>query len=124
MLDTATHLCYTSRVRTAPCVFSDIGASSSGRIAQLVEQLTLNQRVQGSNPCAPTNLPKFLGQIARPLEAVVYATVCSFGSVSICHRDLRGSRQHQRTCTFGRRIDDGVRAGLPGGDGVVDLIHR
>ena len=25
-----------------------------GRIAQLVEQLTLNQRVQGSNPCAPT----------------------------------------------------------------------
>ena len=26
-----------------------------GRIAQLVEQLTLNQRVQGSNPCAPTN---------------------------------------------------------------------
>jgi hypothetical protein len=27
----------------------------SGRIAQLVEQLTLNQRVQGSSPCAPTN---------------------------------------------------------------------
>ncbi len=27
-----------------------------GRIAQLVEQLTLNQRVQGSNPCAPTTL--------------------------------------------------------------------
>jgi hypothetical protein len=26
-----------------------------GRIAQLVEQLTLNQRVQGSSPCAPTN---------------------------------------------------------------------
>ncbi len=26
----------------------------SGRIAQLVEQLTLNQRVQGSIPCAPT----------------------------------------------------------------------
>src|SRR5207344_1894684 len=26
----------------------------SGRIAQLVEQLTLNQRVQGSSPCAPT----------------------------------------------------------------------
>jgi hypothetical protein len=29
----------------------------SGRIAQLVEQLTLNQRVQGSSPCAPTNFP-------------------------------------------------------------------
>ena len=28
---------------------------AAGRIAQLVEQLTLNQRVQGSNPCAPTN---------------------------------------------------------------------
>jgi hypothetical protein len=31
-----------------------------GRIAQLVEQLTLNQRVQGSSPCAPTNLFKDL----------------------------------------------------------------
>ena len=30
-------------------------APTAGRIAQLVEQLTLNQRVQGSNPCAPTN---------------------------------------------------------------------
>ena len=27
---------------------------ANGRIAQLVEQLTLNQRVQGSSPCAPT----------------------------------------------------------------------
>jgi hypothetical protein len=27
---------------------------AAGRIAQLVEQLTLNQRVQGSSPCAPT----------------------------------------------------------------------
>src|SRR5215469_17638040 len=32
-----------------------------GRIAQLVEQLTLNQRVQGSSPCAPTNKIKYLG---------------------------------------------------------------
>ena len=31
-----------------------------GRIAQLVEQLTLNQRVQGSSPCAPTNKIKEL----------------------------------------------------------------
>jgi hypothetical protein len=29
-------------------------SSRLGRIAQLVEQLTLNQRVQGSSPCAPT----------------------------------------------------------------------
>jgi hypothetical protein len=32
------------------------GPASVGRIAQLVEQLTLNQRVQGSSPCAPTIL--------------------------------------------------------------------
>ena len=32
-------------------------APAGGRIAQLVEQLTLNQRVQGSNPCAPTKCP-------------------------------------------------------------------
>ena len=34
-----------------------------GRIAQLVEQLTLNQRVQGSSPCAPT---KPLKRLADP----------------------------------------------------------
>ena len=28
---------------------------SCGRLAQLVEQLTLNQRVAGSNPAAPTS---------------------------------------------------------------------
>ena len=36
--------------------------SRLGRIAQLVEQLTLNQRVQGSSPCAPTNHPKGLAR--------------------------------------------------------------
>src|SRR5215813_13374894 len=48
-----------------------------GRIAQLVEQLTLNQRVQGSSPCAPTidletlfsvllqNKPEQLGPVGR-----------------------------------------------------------
>jgi hypothetical protein len=30
----------------------------AGRIAQLVEQLTLNQRVPGSSPGAPTNQTK------------------------------------------------------------------
>ena len=38
------------RVVTAPL------ASASGRIAQSVEQLTLNQRVPGSNPGASTKL--------------------------------------------------------------------
>ncbi len=28
--------------------------AASGRVAQLVEQLTLNQRVHGSSPCSPT----------------------------------------------------------------------
>jgi hypothetical protein len=32
------------------------GEGQIGRIAQLVEQLTLNQRVPGSSPGAPTNL--------------------------------------------------------------------
>src|SRR5437899_3405959 len=35
--------------------------AGSGRIAQLVEQLTLNQRVPGSSPGAPTKLFKDLG---------------------------------------------------------------
>jgi Aldehyde dehydrogenase family len=39
-----------------------------GRIAQLVEQLTLNQRVQGSSPCAPTNIIHDLSQIALRRE--------------------------------------------------------
>src|SRR5262249_205094 len=36
------------------------GGRHSGRIAQLVEQLTLNQRVPGSSPGAPTNEIKAL----------------------------------------------------------------
>jgi hypothetical protein len=31
----------------------------------LVEQLTLNQRVQGSNPCTPTNVSKDLEIVQR-----------------------------------------------------------
>src|SRR5690242_5419917 len=47
VLDTYLGLCYsTPRL----CGADEV----SGRIAQLVEQLTLNQRVQGSSPCAPT----------------------------------------------------------------------
>ena len=47
-----------------PAPFSDragfamgpLPGAGRGRIAQLVEQLTLNQRVQGSSPCAPTSV--------------------------------------------------------------------
>ena len=42
----------------------------AGRIAQLVEQLTLNQRVQGSNPCAPTNEIKDLAVAEPPTKHV------------------------------------------------------
>ena len=37
-----------------------------GRIAQLVEQLTLNQRVVGSNPTAPTNEINELAGKSKP----------------------------------------------------------
>lgn len=53
-----------------------------GRIAQLVEQLTLNQRVQGSSPCAPTNKFKDLISTSqerssnmRPIEVVARSHV-------------------------------------------------
>jgi hypothetical protein len=36
------------------CLWERKSRAVDGRIAQLVEQLTLNQRVQGSSPCAPT----------------------------------------------------------------------
>jgi hypothetical protein len=34
-----------------------------GRIAQLVEQLTLNQRVLGSSPSAPTKFPNKISRL-------------------------------------------------------------
>src|SRR3954462_5028086 len=42
---------------TAPGRLRNVPRSPERRgcVAQLVEQLTLNQRVQGSNPCTPTN---------------------------------------------------------------------
>ena len=41
-----------------------------GRIAQLVEQLTLNQRVAGSSPAAPTNLFNDLDIIPSAFQIV------------------------------------------------------
>jgi hypothetical protein len=40
-------------LNAGPCR-AGLPGGRDGRIAQLVEQLTLNQRVQGSSPCAPT----------------------------------------------------------------------
>ena len=42
----------------------------SGRIAQLAEQLTLNQRVVGSSPTAPTNIPKYLQYITIAVKTL------------------------------------------------------
>src|SRR3954463_7845937 len=47
-------LCYLPLVAEDWCKTLVDGAEYSGCIAQLVEQLTLNQRAQGSSPCAPT----------------------------------------------------------------------
>jgi hypothetical protein len=57
-LDSARRLCYMPGLtrERRPRDFD-------GRIAQLVEQLTLNQRVQGSSPCAPTIEIKDLADI-------------------------------------------------------------
>src|SRR6185312_6520177 len=97
VLDTAPRLCYTSRVRPAPKRFSDIRASRSGRIAQLVEQLTLNQRVQGSNPCAPTKFLRDLDRFRGPSGATVYRRFTDFvlhfvfqTPPSRCLRELHG----------------------------------
>ena len=45
-----------------------------GRIAQMVEQLTLNQRVQGSSPCAPTKV--FL--VRKDLREATFGSPLSF----------------------------------------------
>jgi hypothetical protein len=54
----------------------------AGRIAQLVEQLTLNQRVHGSSPCAPTKEIKALsylrGTALYKISALLYKLGCLF----------------------------------------------
>ena len=52
-----------------------------GRIAQLVEQLTLNQRVQGSSPCAPTNEIKALWSRTAPLGAPFFVKGTILGTI-------------------------------------------
>ena len=58
-LDSGNSLCYRTQPLRGP------PRRHSGRIAQLVEQLTLNQRVPGSSPGAPTNPIKDLEPSAR-----------------------------------------------------------
>src|SRR5262249_59934197 len=98
-LDSGNSLCY----RTQP-LRGDRGRHS-GRIAQLVEQLTLNQRVPGSSPGAPTNkinhlnsrvaldLPKIRcweghGKIGRRMTVKVRATTSGDSSTKACFARL------------------------------------
>jgi hypothetical protein len=53
-VDRAAAVCYTPSFPAIAFRFAAL-AVGDGCVAQLVEQLTLNQRVQGSNPCTPTN---------------------------------------------------------------------
>jgi hypothetical protein len=51
---------------------------SDSAINRLVEQLTLNQRVPGSSPGAPTKLFKHLAVLIGFEPLAVYSTVYSF----------------------------------------------
>ncbi len=69
-LDMPPAICY-PRPRSDGGVIDALPAMD-GRIAQLVEQLTLNQRVQGSSPCAPTIFPTIVGRKKEaPLRAAI-----------------------------------------------------
>jgi hypothetical protein len=59
-----------------------------GRIAQLVEQLTLNQRVQGSSPCAPTRQNKDLAKI------IIYIVL--LGKQPVSGSIFRASKENPR----------------------------
>src|SRR5208283_4996123 len=88
-----------------------------GRIAQLVEQLTLNQRVQGSSPCAPTIEIKGLGRYCAPRRIFwtsLRRPIAQPGEVA--SYDLsRAPVKRRRTCGRGlacnNRSDKGPRKG-------------
>ena len=55
---------------------------AGGRIAQLVEQLTLNQRAVGSSPTAPTTKPRKYLQISDSAVSTIGRSVGSSGTTS------------------------------------------
>jgi hypothetical protein len=67
-----------------------------GRIAQLVEQLTLNQRVQGSSPCAPT-------KIAAPEKSLPAVRRLQAGAGASIGRCARADRCRQQAADLRRR---------------------
>ena len=75
----------------APSCEGFSGPCGSGRIAQLVEQLTLNQRVPGSSPGAPTKQIKHLQRNLLRTDLSVGRSVGSFCSPSV--RNVVGLRE-------------------------------
>ena len=51
------------------------GNAALPRICSTREQLTLNQRVQGSSPCAPTNHFNDLAH-RKPIEGLLVSALC------------------------------------------------
>ena len=72
-----------------PNVDSATTLSTSGCLAQLVEQLTLNQRVAGSNPAAPTTL--------RSRPAGYGGTYGSYGRRATLHRRANPHEKKKRS---------------------------
>src|SRR5437016_7134759 len=60
----------------------DLGGGKFGRIAQLVEQLTLNQRVPGSSPGAPTTQCRATGDFLELCERRRFGGVVCASAVS------------------------------------------
>src|SRR5688572_5590809 len=103
LLDSPASLCYTN----PSC--GGFLALVAGRIAQLVEQLTLNQRVPGSSPGAPTNQIKHLAsglveQTAHVLQCVLH--FCS--RFELDHRNLGklhiAAVRTSRACSLSRTV--------------------
>src|SRR5262245_30286236 len=91
------------------------GRPVSGRIAQLVEQLTLNQRVQGSSPCAPTTLTS---GGARRFAARVAAVSSDSGSAAAEPRERATAAKCETVeCrgTIHAARNEAIRIGEPAG---------
>src|ERR1700729_3003636 len=80
-----------------------------GRIAQLVEQLTLNQRVQGSNPCAPTTSIKHLADFQFVVSTSCQRLISTNSPFRSRFKSLacKPKAEHDRQRNRGQRIDDG-----------------
>ena len=134
--------CWTSGGRFAKRPALDEGffrAKGSGRIAQLVEQLTLNQRVPGSSPGAPTKLFRHLAsQVAQQADLILQVILqfCSrfelqhrsFGELNIATQVMRvenGFDVLQRVTGYGRNLrHTGASDGQPNHRRAAQVMKR